>query len=214
MRNSCFLWIALGFIAMVCVACGVAWSAEPSAATGEPDGVRILFRVQIAKRAMQTGALAEGKTVTDFSQIILPGRLYAPPIKLDPVAKGAAKWDTPAAAAAADFSAQKADDADWIVENFVSDDRAEVQSFLRDKEMRSRNRALFQTRDARYISGEVEYKDYVLLFVCDGSPQNPPKVLTLEKTPDGYKRTNALARDDTFDIVWSALRDGEVRAVD
>jgi hypothetical protein len=163
---------------------------------------------------MQSGALAEGKALTDFSQIILPGRLYAPPIKLDLPAKGSAEWDTPAAAAAADFAAQKADDGDWIAGNFASGDRAEVQSFLSDKTMRSRNRALFQTMSARYLSGEVEYKDYVLLFVRDGSPQSPPKVLTLEKTPDGYKRTNALASDDTFDIVWSALRNGEVRAVD
>lgn len=199
---------------MVCAVRGAAWSDQSAAATANQEDVRILFRVQVAKRALQSEALGEGKTPAGFSQIILPGRLYAPPIRLDPVARGAAKWDTPAAAAADDFSAQKADDADWIVENFAADDRAEVRTFLNDRDMRARNRALFQTAEARYVSGEVRYKDYVLLFVRDGSPQSLPKVLTLEQTSAGYRRTNALSRDDTFDIVWSALRNGEVRAVD
>jgi hypothetical protein len=33
------------------------------------------------------------------------------------------------------------------------------------------------------------------------------------QTPNGFKRTNALSTDDTFDIVWSALRLGEIRPV-
>ncbi|MEA2648731.1 MAG: hypothetical protein QOG61_1166, partial [Candidatus Binataceae bacterium] len=40
-----------------------------------------------------------------------------------------------------------------------------------------------------------------------------PQVLALVKTPDGFKPTNALSADDTFDIVWSALRLGEVRTM-
>jgi hypothetical protein len=209
------LLIAVGFVAMGFLVQGATtWSAEPTAATDLPTDGRILFRVQVSKRLMQTSALAEGKSSTDFSQVILPGRLYAPPIKLAPVAQASAKWNTPAAAASADFSAQKADDAGWIVENFASSDRSEVQSFLSDKDIRSRNRALFRAMNARYISGQVNYKDYVLLFVRDGNPRRSPKVLTLEKGPDGYKRTNALSKDDTFDIVWCALRDGEVRVVD
>jgi len=174
---------------------------------------KILFRVKVSDRMMETNALAEGKKLSDFSEITLPGRLYAPPIKATAVKRSSANWDTPVAAATADFSAQKADDADWIAESFVPGDRAEVQSLLGNKGIRARNLELFQKMNARYISGEANYKDYVLLFVRDGDPKAFPKVMALEKTPKGYRRTNALSRDDTFDIVWSALQNGEVKAL-
>jgi len=51
------------------------------------------------------------------------------------------------------------------------------------------------------------------LFIVDGNLDNSPNVLAFVKTPDGFRRTNALSADDTFDIVWSALRLGEVKPV-
>ena len=76
---------------------------------------------------------------------------------------------------------------------------------LADKAMRARNREIFAHKDTRYVRGHALYKDYVLLFTADGKPDNPPQVPALVKTPEGFKRTNALSGDDTFDIVWSAL---------
>jgi hypothetical protein len=143
-QETLLLRRVLRVVVMVCLGFGaISWSAGPAGGAG---GGRIFFRVQVSKRGMQTDALAEGKTLTDFSQEILPGRLYAPPIKVGPVARASAKWDTPVAVAAADFSAQKADDADWILENFAPGDRSEVQSSLHDKTMRSRNRAFACSR--------------------------------------------------------------------
>jgi hypothetical protein len=167
--------------------------------------------VQIQNRAMKTDALEKDKTLTDYSEVTLPGALVNPPQKLAPVAKANAKTDTPEAAAAADFSAEKADDADWIVSMFAPGDRADVKSMLADKSMRARNRGIFAHKDARYVRGHANYKDYVLLFVVDGKLNNSPQVLAFVKTPDGFRRTNALSGDDTFDIVWSALRFGEVK---
>jgi hypothetical protein len=79
--------------------------------------------------------------------------------------------------------------------------------------MRERNRGIFAHKDARYVSGQANYKNYVLLFIVDGNLDNAPNVLAFVKTPDGFRRTNALSADDTFDIVWSALRLGEVKPV-
>lgn len=84
---------------------------------------------------------------------------------------------------------------------------------LDDKAMRARNREIFAYKDARYVRGSAIYRDYVLLFIADGKPDTRPQVLALVKTLDGFKRTNVLSADDTFDIVWSALRQGEVRSV-
>ncbi len=176
-------------------------------------GGKLLFRVQIGDRGMKTDAISKDKTLTDYSQVTLPGALIKPPLKLAPVAKQNAKFDTPTAAAAADFSAEKSDDADWIVSMFAPGDRADVRSMLADQNMRARNRGIFVHKDARYVRGQANYKNYVLLFIVDGNLDNSPNVLAFVKTPDGFRRTNALSADDTFDIVWSALRLGEVKPV-
>jgi hypothetical protein len=191
----------VAFVSAICV--------PALAQTG--GGGKLLFRVKIQDRAMKTDALDKGGTLGDYSEVTLPGSLTNPPLKLAPVAKANAKSDTPAAAAAADFSAEKADDADWIVSMFAPGDRADVTSMLADKSMRATNRGIFKHKDARYVRGQAIYKDYVLLFIIDGKLNNTPQVLALVKTPDGFRRTNALSSDDTFDIVWSALRLGEVK---
>jgi len=176
-------------------------------------GGKLLFRVQIGDRGMKTDAISKGKTLTDYSEVTLPGSLIKPPLKLAPVAKANAKFDTPVNAAAADFSAEKSDDADWIVSMFAPGDRANVKSMLADRAMRERNRGIFAHKDARYVRGQANYKNYVLLFIVDGNLDNAANVLAFVKTPDGFRRTNALSADDTFDIVWSALRLGEVKPV-
>ena len=176
-------------------------------------GGKLLFRVQISDRGMKTDAISKGKTLADYSEVTLPGALIKPPQKLAPVAKANAKFDTPVAAAAADFSAEKSDDADWIVSMFAPGDRVDVKSMLADQAMRTRNRGIFAHKDARYVRGQANYKNYVLLFIVDGNLDNAPNVLAFVKTPDGFRRTNALSADDTFDIVWSALRLGEVKPV-
>jgi hypothetical protein len=188
-------------------------SATVHAFAQASGGGKLLFRVQIGDRGMKTDAISKGKTLGDYSEVTLPGALIKPPQKLAPVAKANAKFDTPVNAAAADFSAEKSDDADWIVSMFAPGDRADVKSMLADTAMRTRNRGIFAHKDARYVRGQANYKNYVLLFIVDGNLDNAPNVLAFVKTPDGFRRTNALSADDTFDIVWSALRLGEVRPV-
>jgi len=188
-------------------------SATVHAFAQTSGGGKLLFRVQIGDRGMKTDAISKDKTLTDYSQITLPGALIKPPLKLAPVAKSNAKLDTPVNAAAADFSAEKSDDADWIVSMFAPGDRADVKAMLADRSMRERNRGIFAHKDARYVRGQATYKNYVLLFIVDGNLDNSPNVLAFVKTADGFRRTNALSADDTFDIVWSALRLGEVKPV-
>jgi hypothetical protein len=198
-------------IAVIIVALVSATSVDAFAQTS--GGGKLLFRVQIGDRGMKTDAISKGKTLTDYSEVTLPGALMKPPLKLAPVAKQNAKFDTPVNAAASDFSAEKSDDADWIVSMFAAADRAGVKSTLADRAMRERNRGIFAHKDARYVRGQATYKNYVLLFIVDGNLDNAPNVLAFVKTPDGFRRTNALSADDTFDIVWSALRLGEVKPV-
>ena len=63
------------------------------------------------------------------------------------------------------------------------------------------------------ITGQVMLGDHTLLLIShwyDGVPW--PTVYAFVATPEGYLRTNALSDDLAFDVVFSALRGGEVTA--
>lgn len=167
----------------------------------------VLFRVKVSNVGLQNSSLINGKQPTDWVEIRLPGHLYDPPKRLSPVSKQSANWNTPIDAAVADFSAFKANDKDWIVEDFVATERAGIVGLVNDKSARERNKALFGRRTNRFITGEADYKEYSIVFVRD-SGQAHPLPLVFKKTPGGYKRTNALSQDETFDIVFSALYNG------
>jgi hypothetical protein len=97
----------------------------------------------------------------------LAGQLYDPAKRFGPVTRKAANWTTPIDAAIADFSAFKADDANWILDDFVTQEKDAVRSLLNDKAAREKNSTLFKDRAERYVTGEANYKDYVFVFVRD-----------------------------------------------
>jgi len=90
---------------------------------------------------------------------------------------------------------------------FVAQEKDRVLSLLNDKTARERNRTLFKNRTERHVTGEANYKGYVFVFVRD-TGQERPSPLTFIQTENGYKRTNALSGDETFDVVFSALHNG------
>lgn len=167
----------------------------------------ILFRVKVSNVGLQSSSLVRGKQPTDFVEVKLPGQLYDPPKQFNPIRKQAANWNTPTDAAVADFSAFKADDSSWILEDFVPEEEKDVRSLLDDKDAHQQNRKMFEARTERDITGQVKYKEYVIVLTRD-SGQAHPVPLTFKQTSSGWKRTNALSKDDTFDIVFSALYNG------
>ncbi len=172
----------------------------------ESEG-KLLFRVKVSDAGLQSRFLDKGKQLTDFVETMLPGRLYSPFLQVVATERNSVKWDMPINAAAADFSAFKSDNRDWILEDFVPEEHDDVLSFLNDSEMHEKNRKVFESRRERYITGEAKYKDYALVFVRDtGDTHSLP--LAFKKTPSGWKRTNRLSKDEVFDIVFSALANG------
>ncbi len=71
-----------------------------------------MFRVKVADLMLQSNTQAKGKLPSDFVELTLPGKIYASAKKVTPVKRASANCETPLAAATADFSAEKADDAD------------------------------------------------------------------------------------------------------
>ena len=167
----------------------------------------ISFRVKVANLGLQNNSLVHGKQPTDVVEVRLPGKLYDSSKQFAPLNKQVANRNTPIDAAVSDFSAFKADDNNWILENFVTDEQDSVRSFLDDKQAHDQNRKIFEGRTERTITGEVTYNGYVIVFVRD-TAQTHPVPVTFTETPRGWKRTNSLSKDETFDIVFSALYNG------
>src|SRR5258708_4576600 len=103
----------------------------------------ILFRVKVSNVGLQNSSLVQGKQPTDFVEVKLLGQLFDSPKQFAPISKQMANWNTPTNAAVADFSAFKADDDNWVLEDFVPEEEKDVRSLLDDKAARDQNRKIF-----------------------------------------------------------------------
>ncbi len=177
---------------------------EDAAAREVVNSGEILFRVKVSDMGIQTGSLARGKSPDDYVEVKLPGELYNPPKQVSAIGKSQAKWDTPLDTAQSDFSATKADDDEWILENFLPEDREEIREFLGNPAIRERNKTAFEEKDSREVLGKVEYQDYTLLFIRESRDTNTMP-MTFKNSPEGWKRTNALSADETLDVVFAGL---------
>ncbi len=110
---------ALGLLALAILGLGTAAGVTQPARAGE-----VVFRAQVKHLAMQLPHLERGKKVEDAVEVVLTGELFEPPRRLDAVERAQADLSTPEDAARSDFSAWKADDAEWILANFAATDRA------------------------------------------------------------------------------------------
>jgi hypothetical protein len=196
---------ALGMLALAILGLGV---ARPALA-GE-----VVFRAQLKHLVLQLPHLERGKKFDDMIEVVLSGELFDPPRRLGVIARAQAQRATPEAAVQSDFSAWKADDADWIKANFAATDQAALAEFLDDAEMRAASKAGFAEQDSLFLWGVLRHEAYafVLLTYGQGTARARGLVATLVEEADGWKRTNALSADATMDVVWNAFRLGEISA--
>lgn len=84
---------------------------------------------------------------------------------------------------------------------------------LGDSAIAKRNQDYYKTVRKVDITGSAQLRDLTILFVREESDAGKALVLpiTLAKTTSGWKQTNILSDDDTFDVVWMALRSGTVK---
>lgn len=184
----------------------------PSAARAA-DGM-VAFEARVGELGLQTPHVERGRSLDDVVEAVLPGRLFAPPRELGPVARADAEPGTPLGALRADFSAWKADDEAWIAANFAAEDQEEIGAFLADPEMRAASRAGFARYGSVFVWGEVRQGGHALVLFTYGQGRDPGRGLVATFVEEGgaWKRTNALKADETLDIVWAAFRLGRMRA--
>ena len=193
----------LGLLALAVMALGVA----PPALAGE-----VVFRAQVKDLGLQLPHLDRGKTFDDAVEVVLPGELFEPPRELGVVSRDQVERSTPEGAVRSDFSAWKADDAEWIKANFTAGEQAALAQFLDDAAIRAGSKAGFAKLDSVFLWAVVRHQAYALALITYGQVADRSRGLTaaLVQEDGDWKRTNALSGDETLDLVWSAFRVGEM----
>ncbi len=197
-------WV-FGLLVLAVMALG---AARPALA-GE-----VAFFAQVRNLGFQKSHLDSGKGFEDRVELVLPGELFEPPRELSPISRDQADWNTPEGAVRSDFSAWKADDAEWIKANFAAGEQAALAQFLADDEIRAGSKAGFATLDSVFLWAVVRHEAYALALITYGQADDRTNGMTaaLVQEDGAWKRTNALSGDATMDMVWSAFRVGEMAA--
>jgi hypothetical protein len=174
------------------------------------DRGRLTFQALVSELGRQTGSFAKNKPPEEAVSVTLPGRLFDPPHAVALIKRSQADWSTPERVIASIRSANTAGDPEWIVQNFVPAERAGIRKMLADPATAGRNRDYYKSVRKVGITGSAQLRDLTIVFVREESDAARVLPVTLAKTSSGWKQTNALSSDDTFDVVWMALRSGTV----
>ena len=171
----------------------------------------ILFKAKVSNVLMNSLLLDQGKKLTDFVEVKLPGQLYNPEKEFGVIGRELARYDTPINAVIADFSAFKSGDSDWIISNFISEEQNYPRSLLSDKNTYEKIKKHYELLNKVKIKGEIKYKDYNVVFIqyVGDNFSDPIQVMIFKNVSGKWGKTNALTDDLNMSIVVSALWNGE-----
>jgi hypothetical protein len=157
--------------------------------------------------------LAKGKRPDDVVEVTIPGQLRSPPALLPLVSRSEADWSTPERAAASSVSANLAGDVAWIAESYVPAEREAVRRQFSDPAIAQRTRDYYRAMGKVEMTGWGEVRGFTVVFLLGRDEDGDATFasVTLSKTGSGWRQTNALAEDDAFEVVWTALHTGGVR---
>lgn len=155
------------------------------------------------------------KDVPEIAQVFLEGEIYPSPKKIKEIDRNKVDRSIPEGLVASYISASKKGDINWIVENFVDEEKDKILDLFKDKKVLKESMEGAKKIQAQLIRGEAKYKGHVLLFVEQQYPKNikVTETIACRKTQDGWKLTNLLSTDETFDIVFAAVSSGQVQEV-
>jgi len=178
-----------------------------------PRSDRVTFQAKVSDLRRPDNSFAKNKRPDDLVEITLPGRMLEVPAVVKLVGRHEADWSTPESAVAAILSANVAGDVPWILQSFVPAERNEALKQFADPVAVERGRESYAAMGKFEITGQVEVHGITIVFVRGEEEDGDSTVLTvnLSKTPSGWKQTDALAHDDSLDVISIALHTGTVR---
>lgn len=153
------------------------------------------------------------KTKKDTVEASLKGKLYDSPQQIIEINKEKeVNRDTALGIVISYFSSSKKGNANWIASNFVDEEKDEIKKLLTKKEFLKERQKSASKIESEYLVGEAKHKDYTILFIEQRYKDSEKIIepLACKKTKDGWRITNSLSNDETFDIIFAALASGEV----
>ena len=182
------------------------------------DGAASADSVTFRTELTLPGLNEETATTSVASTVTLPGRLFDPPVIIEPGGIVPDEQDSPILASKALWEAFIADDEAAILAHWARADRRLIRTVLADAEVRELNRRMLQAHQRKEVFGFVEMtrdRRYGLLLVrYDGEPQKLGQVEAYVFERNAWRATNALVQDERFDVVWNAFRAGNVSTVE
>jgi hypothetical protein len=174
---------------------------------------RVTFQAKVSDLRRPGNSFARNKRPDDLVEITLPGRMLDVPAVVKLVGRSEADWSTPESAVAAILSADVAGDVPWILQSFVPAERNEALKQFADPVAVERGRESYAALGKFAITGQADIHGFTVVFVRGEEEDGDSTVLmvSLSKTPSGWKQTDALTHDDAFDVVSIALHTGTVR---
>ena len=172
----------------------------------------LTFQAQVANLHRRNNSFAKNRSSADSVEVTLPGRLMQPPLAVNTVERSRGDWSTPEGAAGSILSASMAGDVPWIIEGYVPAERDAARRQLSDPMAARRDLDYFRNLGKVDIFCRTEVRGFTVLLLRGVDPDGDVTFLTmvLVKTPSGWRQTNSLADDDTFDVVQTAARTGGV----
>jgi len=182
-------------------------------AVGAEEGPTVAFRAK-AELLPAEASVAQGKAPDEIVEIVLPGRVYQPPITVAPVkTRRDANWKTPEQASASDFSAFREGDPEWLRENFVEEDYSDIQRMVEDPNIRRLNQNTYMNYREKTILSRCEYKDFALVFAQYDGVATRGVIEVYRRVKRNWKRTNSLAQDETIAALQSMFRQGTIEQI-
>ncbi len=161
----------------------------------------VVFQAKVPTLSNMASSYAEGEKPPELTERVLPGELFDPPLDAPPVKKAGADQSTVAKAFATEKAAIISDDEEWILSNWVAEERETIRKFLGNPEMREKNRDFMASHQDMKISGIVELKGHALVLITGQG-----MVFSYKNVEGRWLRTNALFADEDFGVVFSAWR--------
>jgi hypothetical protein len=174
---------------------------------------QLTFRAKVSDFRRPSNALIGNKKSDDTIEVTLPGKLLNPAQPIALVSRAQSDYSMPERAAVTIVSANTAGDVSWIVDNYLPEQRTAVAEGLSDPDTAQRNAGYYRALGKVSLTGWTEIRGDRVLFLqgVDEDGDATFIAITLSKTSSGWKQTDALQNDDTFELIWTALHTGGIR---
>ena len=173
----------------------------------------VTLQAKVADLRRSGSVFAKNKNPNDIVQLKLPGQVLDVPARVQLIRRDQADWSTPENAIASILSANAAGNVPWMLLNYVPAERNTALKQFSDPNAVERSRESYRAMEKFERTGWVQIREFRVTLVRGEDVDGDPTLMSvaLLKTPAGWKQSDALANDDTLDMVVTALHTGTVQ---